>query len=256
MYLHAVREDPKKKGLLYLGTERGVSYSPDDGATWQPLKLNLPTVAVHDLVVKDDDLVVGTHGRSIWILDDLTPVREWSKDVEAKPSHLFPAPPAGAGATTGPFLAVKGPGQNPPAGAVVHYWLKEKPKGDVTLEILDAKGTLVGGSAAGRWSRRAAGRPRRGRGRGREEAPCRTRRACNAAVWNLPTRGPTKIRAPRSTPATRGGPARAPRQLHGQAHRRRPDATAPVEVRPDPRVEHSGPTSRSSSPSRSSCATT
>ena len=83
VYLHAVREDPKKKGLLYAGTERGVVYSPDDGATWKDLKLNLPTVAVHDLVVKDDDLVVGTHGRSIFILDDLTALREWSRDVEA-----------------------------------------------------------------------------------------------------------------------------------------------------------------------------
>ena len=71
-----MREDPEKRGQLYLGTERGVMFSTDDGATWQPLQLNLPTVAVHDLVVKDDDLVVGTHGRSIWILDDLQPIRE------------------------------------------------------------------------------------------------------------------------------------------------------------------------------------
>ena len=76
VYLHAVREDPARRGQLYLGTERGVMFSTDDGATWRPLRLNLPTVAVHDLAVKDDDLVVGTHGRSIWILDDLQPVRE------------------------------------------------------------------------------------------------------------------------------------------------------------------------------------
>jgi hypothetical protein len=76
VYLHSVKEDPAKKGLLYLGTERGVAFSRDDGATWHALRLNLPTVAVHDLVVKDDKLVLGTHGRSMWIFDDLKAVRE------------------------------------------------------------------------------------------------------------------------------------------------------------------------------------
>ena len=96
--------------MLYLGTERGVMFSPDDGATWQPLQLNLPTVAVHDLAVKDDDLVVGTHGRSIWILDDLAaPARPVATGPSrASPSHLFAVagrrpldPDALAGATAG-----------------------------------------------------------------------------------------------------------------------------------------------------------
>ena len=86
----------------------------DDGATWEPLKLNLPTVAVHDLVVKDDDLVVGTHGRSIWILDDLTPIREMSPEVRAKAVHLFPAPVTTAWRYRGSFHE-DGPGENPPA---------------------------------------------------------------------------------------------------------------------------------------------
>src|SRR5438552_2168728 len=75
-YVHAVREDPKRKGLLYAGTELGVFASFDDGAHWQPLQLNLPVTPIHDLVVKDDDLVVATHGRSFWVLDDLTPIRQ------------------------------------------------------------------------------------------------------------------------------------------------------------------------------------
>ena len=75
-YVHAVREDPKRKGLLYAGTETGVFVSFDDGAHWQKLQLNLPTVPVHDLVVKDDDLVVATHGRAFWILDDITPLAQ------------------------------------------------------------------------------------------------------------------------------------------------------------------------------------
>ncbi len=75
-YVRAVREDPKRKGLLYAGTELGVYFSLDDGGHWQPLQLNLPQSPIHDLVVKDDDLVVATHGRSFWVLDDVTPVRQ------------------------------------------------------------------------------------------------------------------------------------------------------------------------------------
>jgi photosystem II stability/assembly factor-like uncharacterized protein len=144
VYLHAVREDPKKQGLLFAGTERGVVFSPDDGASWKELRLNLPTVAVHDLVVKDDDLVVGTHGRSIWILDDLTPLREWSPSVEAAAAHLFTARPAVRWQLEPPISShVKGPGDNPPEGAVAYYWLKDEPKDDVVLEVLDEMGALV-----------------------------------------------------------------------------------------------------------------
>ncbi len=143
VYLHAVREDPKKRGQFYLGTERGVMYSTDDGATWELLQLNLPTVAVHDLVVKDDSLVVGTHGRSIWILDDLIAVREMSAKVKEVAAHLFPVADTirwdygGGNWGRGPY------GENPPRGAAICYFLKEKPKGEVIVEILDAQGTHV-----------------------------------------------------------------------------------------------------------------
>jgi photosystem II stability/assembly factor-like uncharacterized protein len=142
VYLHVVREDPKRQGLLYVGTERGVAFSTDDGATWQPLKLNLPTVAVHDLAVKHNDLVVGTNGRSIWILDDLTPLRELSPAGAEQDVHLFPVQPAVRWRYHSSY-AGPSPGQNPPRGAVVHYYLRKKPKGDLTLEILDAQGTVV-----------------------------------------------------------------------------------------------------------------
>jgi photosystem II stability/assembly factor-like uncharacterized protein len=143
VYLHAVREDPARKGTLYLGTERGVAFSTDDGATWRSLRLNLPTVAVHDLQVKDGSLVVGTHGRSIWIFDDLALLRELPETKLAdKAAHLFPAPDAVRWSYGG---SVRGDwrGSNPPRGASLYYWLKEAPKGDVTLEILDAQGAVV-----------------------------------------------------------------------------------------------------------------
>jgi hypothetical protein len=117
-------------------------HSRNDGTTWEPLQLNLPAVPVHDLVVKDRSLVVGTHGRSIWILDDLTPIREMAPAIAAKALHVFPV----ADTVAWRFAQTPrraGNGQNPPLGALIHYWLKDAPKDDVVLEITDAKGTLV-----------------------------------------------------------------------------------------------------------------
>jgi photosystem II stability/assembly factor-like uncharacterized protein len=142
VYLHVVREDPERKGILYLGTERGVDFSVDDGATWKPLKLNLPTVAVHDLCVKNNDLVVGTLGRSIWILDDLTPIREMTPQIAASAVHLFQPQPSYRYRMHGAYQT-KGTGKNPPTGVAFNYYLKSKPKGEITLEIHDPQGGLV-----------------------------------------------------------------------------------------------------------------
>ena len=147
-YLNVVREDPKdpkKKGLLYVGTERGILFSPDAGTTWQQLKLNLPPVRVTDLVVKEDDLVVATNGRSIWIFDDLTPLRAWSANLAAKDVTLFQPRPVFRYRYS-PVVADAAPmsaGDNPPKGAMLHYHLKSKPKGDILLTVMDAKGKVV-----------------------------------------------------------------------------------------------------------------
>jgi hypothetical protein len=146
-FVRAVREDPKKKGLLYAGTEMGVFVSFDDGAHWRALKLNLPTVPVHDLTVKDDDLVVATHGRAFWILDDVSPLRQYSDELAQKSEHLY-APSTAyriqAGASN-PRHPSKVAGQNPPAGAVIYYYLKDAPKADAEakLEILDSSGNVI-----------------------------------------------------------------------------------------------------------------
>jgi photosystem II stability/assembly factor-like uncharacterized protein len=140
--LHVVREDPRKKGMFYVGTERGFVYSKDEGRSWESLQLNLPTVPVHDLIVKEDDLVLATHGRSLWIFDDLTPIRTFGPAIAAKPIDLLATPPATRWRYHGTVGAVA-TAENPPAGAVLHLWLKEKPKARPKLEIIDSDGKLV-----------------------------------------------------------------------------------------------------------------
>jgi photosystem II stability/assembly factor-like uncharacterized protein len=144
VYLHVVREDSRLRGMLFLGTERGVMVSRDDGASWQSLRLNMPTVAVVDLVVAGDDLVVGTLGRSAWILDDLTPVREMSPEIAAAPEHLFaPLPAVRWRYADAPYGSSDGAGDNPSQGAIITYTLAAKPEAAITLEVLDAGGRSV-----------------------------------------------------------------------------------------------------------------
>ena len=143
VYLHAVREDPKKRGMLYVGTERGAIFSRDDGANWEPLKLNLPAVAVSDLRVKGDDLVLSTMGRSFWILDNLTSLREWKGDSKNAEAILFAPPAATRWRYSGNFHDGGAKGKNPPAAAMIEYFLKAKSDKEVSLDILDSKGTVV-----------------------------------------------------------------------------------------------------------------
>jgi photosystem II stability/assembly factor-like uncharacterized protein len=144
-YAHVLREDPKRKGLLYLGTERRVMVSFDDGKTWSPLQLNMPTVAVHDLVLKDNDLVVGTNGRSIWILDDITALREWQPKVASQNAALFPVSTVvrwRSGSTmTAHQFRVKA--ENPPVGATIQFYLKEEPKSPIKLEFFSSDGKKI-----------------------------------------------------------------------------------------------------------------
>ena len=142
-YVHAVREDPKKRGLLYAGTELGVFVSFDSGTHWQPLQLNLPVSPIHDLVVKDDDLVVATHGRSFWVLDDMTPLRQVTTQSAQADTILYQ--PATALRLHYPEEIDKRQpvGDNPPPGAIIDYYFKTAPKDEVTIDILDASGKLV-----------------------------------------------------------------------------------------------------------------
>ncbi|MDQ2825129.1 MAG: glycosyl hydrolase, partial [Verrucomicrobiota bacterium] len=142
-YVRAVREDPKRKGLLYAGTEIGVFVSFDDGAHWQPLQLNLPVSPIHDLVIKDDDLVVGTHGRSFWVLDNLTPLRQVNAQSAQADLVLYQPQTALRLHYPTEFDKRQPVGENPPAGAMIDYFFKSAPKDEVTLDILDAQGKVV-----------------------------------------------------------------------------------------------------------------
>ena len=143
-FIRVVREDPARRGLLYAGGEFGAYVSFNDGADWQSLRLNLPVVPIHDLVVKDNDLIAATHGRSFWVLDDLTPLRTLDSTVARADVHLYP--PRDVVRFGGGFGGGDGAvGRNPVGGAVVYAYLRTKPDSSatVTLDLLDSAGTLI-----------------------------------------------------------------------------------------------------------------
>jgi photosystem II stability/assembly factor-like uncharacterized protein len=146
-FLNCVREDPVRKGLLYACTEKGVFVSFDDGDHWQPLQMNLPTTSVRDLVIHGDDLVIATHGRSFWILDDVSPLRQITAETAQSASWLFQPSTAyrvRPGTDQGTPVPFDEPhADNPPDGAVLDYYLKDTPSTPVQLEIFDSAGALV-----------------------------------------------------------------------------------------------------------------
>src|SRR2546422_897531 len=145
-FVRVVREDPMRRGLLFAGTERGVWVSFDDGANWQSLRRNLPIVRVHDLVIKEGDLVAATHGRSFWILDDISPLRQLARAIPKAAAYLFKPRDAYRVDWGGGFFAggtdAHPIGKNPPTGAMIYYWLKDKGR-EVRLDVLDATGRVV-----------------------------------------------------------------------------------------------------------------
>jgi hypothetical protein len=145
--INVIREDPKRKGLLYAGSERETYISFDDGQHWQSLRINMPATSVRDLAVKGDDLIAATHGRGFWILDDVTPLRQITDSVTDSAAYLF-KPQTTLRVrwdtnTDTPIPPDEPAGQNPPDGAILNYYLGTAFSGAVTLEILDSAGKLV-----------------------------------------------------------------------------------------------------------------
>jgi photosystem II stability/assembly factor-like uncharacterized protein len=145
--VNVVREDSVRQGLLFAGTERAIYVSFNDGDSWQSLQLNLPATSMRDLVVHNDDIVVGTHGRSFWILDDISPLRQLSEQIAAAPAFLFKPGVAFRVRrnvnTDTPLPAEEPAGKNPPDGAIIDYTLQSAAPAVVKLQILDASGKIV-----------------------------------------------------------------------------------------------------------------
>ena len=267
-YVHAVRIDPRHPNLLFAGTEAGIYVSFNDGAHWQPLQLNLPPAPVNDLVVKNDDLVVATHGRSFWILDDITPLEQYSDSIPQEEAHLFAPADASHTVFRGSFFAPSGNvGKNPPEGAIIDYWLKtslkkeddkkkdsadgseataaktdsdsaaseenkkeETPK--ITLEILDSSGKVIRKYPKKEEPEEEEQEFRRNREEGKLSADA----GFNRFVWDLKYEGATKV--PHA--ALWGGDTDGPEALSGKYEVRLTvlgkTYTAPIEIKPDPRL--------------------
>jgi len=272
-YVHAVRVDPSRAGLLFAGTEQGMYISFDDGGHWQALQINLPVAPVNDLVVKknnnnSNDLVVATHGRSFWVLDDITPLEQYEESVPQQEAHLFPPAVASHTVFGGSFFRAQGNvGKNPPAGAVIDYWLKtslkkpdkkeasgtsaeaklkteevgksedEKKKEEapkITLEILDPSGKVI---------RKF---PKKEEPAGDEESFFERDRSAenlpadaglNRFVWDLRYEGATKVPHAPLWGGSTEGPVAVPGTYQVRLTVLGKSYTAPLEIKTDPRLK-------------------
>jgi len=231
-FVRVVREDPAAAGFLVAGTEAGVHVSPDHGATWLPLQLNLPAVPVHDLLFVQGDLVLGTHGRGFWILDDVMPLRHaFQASRPTGPHVLSPRPvvrrqrdlDGGKDAVALGFIVA---GDNPPAGAVVHYWLDEVPTDGLSLTITDSAGTKV----------RTYHSPRAGVVRD-GDGVLSTAPGLNRVVWDLRYPGPVRLRG--YAAVVKHGPLAPPGTYTATLEAGSTTSSATFEIVIDPRVSAS-----------------
>jgi photosystem II stability/assembly factor-like uncharacterized protein len=239
-YVHVIKEDPQRRGLLFAGTERGAWVSFDDGDAWQPLQLNLPVTSMRDFEIHGDDLILATHGRGFWVIDDISVLRQINATVAASNAHLFKNADATAWIQTGdngtPTQKDEPQLPNPPDGAIIDYYLKAG-AASVTLEILDASGTVVGAYSNQPGAPAGAGA---GRGRGTGSAfppntttlwrptpePFATSAGHHRVVWS-PGGGGRGGRGGGGGPAT--GTFTVRLTVDGQSY------TQPVMIKPDPR---------------------
>lgn len=241
-YVHSVRTDPVRKGLLYAGTESGIYVSFDDGANWQSLQLNLPHTPVFDTAIHGTDLIAATHGRAFWLLDNITPLREANAQIASEPAHLYT--PAAAirehgGGGFGGGRQGGAAGQNPPSGAVIDYYLSSAPSEAITLDVLDSSGHVVHHvTSAEVRTEQASNGNERGRGRrgaGGESALHATE-GMNRYVWNFRVDGPEPVPGLFVMETQAGGPMIPPGQYQVKLTAGGKQYTAPLEVKMDPRI--------------------
>ncbi|HEY2376924.1 MAG TPA: glycosyl hydrolase [Gemmatimonadaceae bacterium] len=253
VYVHVVKEDPARRGLLFAGTERGAYMSLDDGENWEPLQLDLPVTSVRDFEIYGNDLIVATHGRGFWVIDDISSLRQVTPAILATDAYLFKPGDAinvQQGGDNGTPLQKDEPqATNPPNGAVIDYYLKTAPSGPVTLDILGASGevlytfsaaTSAEGPAPGG---RAGGFGRGGRGGGIPNVsalwrttpePFNSGAGMHRVVWNPLAPPPPNAsgrgggRGNQGTPLT--GTFTARLNVNGKSY------TQSFAVKPDPRV--------------------
>ena len=273
-FTRAIREDPVRRGLLYAGTETGVHVSFDDGEHWQSLRLNLPAVPIHDLVIKDTDLVAATHGRSFWILDDITPLRYISEQVQDAPVYLFKPRPAVRFITSWGYSRASAPGifyrntgdimitarrelkpggetvdrnlnagENPPDGVLVYYSLKQKPEGEVKLTFLDAQGEQIKSftseqaqSQSPKAEDAPPETPDEEEDREKKDPRVPKEAGMNRFLWNTRYPDPKKVDGYVASEAVMAGPVTAPGTYHVQLAVADQTLTEAFEVQKDPRV--------------------
>jgi len=235
-FTRVIREDPNVEGLLYAGTETGLYVSFDDGGNWEPLQLNLPIVPVTDLVVHKEmkDLVVATQGRSFWVLDDLPVLYEWKR----KGNGFFPVEPAWRMTTShAPVRPGMAAGENPPAGAVFHFWLDEKPEGEAVLEIVNAQGKVIRRFSTARQqdgeAREEEGVRRRG---GPPQPAFQVEKGLNRFVWDLRHEEAKRIPNLILWAGSTLGPKAAPGRYKARFSAGKISFETEFEIRKDPRL--------------------
>ena len=244
VYVHVVKEDPQRRGLLVAGTERGIHISFDDGDNWQPLQLNMPVTSVRDFEFYGNDLIVATHGRGFWIIDDISPLRQVSDAITRAEAYLFK--PGDSinyieGTDNGTPLQKDEPqAENPPNGAAIDYYLKRSATTPVTIEILDDTGAVIRTFSSDPNAQTAPVRQRPGAGElprvsplwQVDPQPLPTSPGMHRVVWN-----PVRARPRGAPPPDEGGPLdrryignfRARLTVNGRSY------TQAFAVRPDPR---------------------
>nr|PZN68433.1 MAG: glycosyl hydrolase [Sphaerobacter thermophilus] len=260
-FTRVIREDPNRRGLLYCGTETGIYVSIDDGVHWQPFRQNLPVVPIHDLVITGTSLVVATHGRSIWVLDDVSPLYHLPATLD-EPAALVPPQTTTrfwtnrgfghreavgnnywmTGATMVTFRPEETPegtkterlldaGQNPPDGVIVYYALKEQPEGEVTLTFLDAEGNEI---------RTFSSKEPEPAGEAQDEAPKEPRvpakAGLNRFVWDMRYPAPTRVEGYATPEAKVPGPLAKPGRYQVRLTVGDRTWTESFEIVKDPRV--------------------
>ena len=266
-FTRVIREDPARRGLLYAGTETGIHISFDDGARWQSLQLNLPVVPIHDLVIKDTDLVVATHGRSFWILDDITPLRQDNKEVQQLPAYLCKPRTTirfmvnfgfTRAALSGNFyrdsdntqivsrreerpgnITIERPlnaGLNPPDGVIVYYAFASKPEGEVKLTFLDEQGNEIK-TFASETEHKPAADPIDEEEEQKEKEPNVPKEAgLNRFIWNMRYPDPRKVEGYVASEGVMAGPFVAPGTYQARLTVGDQALVETFEVRQDPRV--------------------